>query len=224
MFCFHEYARISSAHDFRVAEPLGHLTGLALVLLPGYDPVLLTLPAAVALILALRGGDLARVLPQSAALVLGVVYCFGPWRCAIHLRNIAPYWLFFALALNWAGDIAAYYVGSRFGRSKLAANISPGKTREGFAASLAASLVFGVLFLRHFAPDRRWDEAVALTVITNIAGQLGDLAESAMKRGAGVKDSGSLLPGHGGWLDRLDSSLFSIPVVYVWLTRLSLFQ
>ena len=81
------------------------------------------------------------------------------------------------------------------------------------------AVVFGVAYLTRFVPGVSLAEAAGLSVLANVAGQLGDLAESAMKRGAGVKDSGAMLPGHGGWLDRVDSTLFSLPVVYVWLTR-----
>jgi phosphatidate cytidylyltransferase len=125
------------------------------------------------------------------------------------------------LALNWIADSFAYLGGRATGKHKMAPHLSPAKTWEGAAWSLGGALLFGYLFLRHFAPERSLAEVLALSVATNIAGQLGDLAESALKRGAKRKDSGSLLPGHGGWLDRLDSSLFSMPLVFLWLTKLS---
>jgi phosphatidate cytidylyltransferase len=123
--------------------------------------------------------------------------------------------LFFALALNWAGDTVAYYVGRQFGRHKLAPLVSPKKSWEGAIASVAGSILFGVLYLGHFMPSLRWWQIIGMAVVGNVAGQFGDLAESAMKRGAGVKDSGSILPGHGGLLDRVDSTLFALPVIYV---------
>ncbi|MGH9693929.1 MAG: phosphatidate cytidylyltransferase, partial [Bryobacteraceae bacterium] len=92
--------------------------------------------------------------------------------------------------------------------------ISPNKSWEGASASILASLLFGIVYL-HYAGQGTWWQAAILAVLGNIAGQLGDLAESAVKRGGGVKDSGTLLPGHGGMLDRVDSSLFTLPVVYV---------
>jgi phosphatidate cytidylyltransferase len=153
-------------------------------------------------------------LPDAAALLLGVVYVFGSLRCAVELRAINPYWVFFALSLNWAGDIAAFYVGRLLGRHKLAPNVSPGKSWEGSIASTVASVVYAAFYFPWLLKMTPLAEALGMTVIANVAGQFGDLCESAIKRGAGVKDSGNLLPGHGGWLDRVDSSLFAVPVVY----------
>ncbi len=220
LLCFLEFAQLARAHGMGFNLPIGIAAGLLLLLMPSFDPVLLIVPVLVALAWSMRG-DLSKVLPGAAALSLGILYCFGPWRCAILLRGIQPYWLFYVLALNWVGDIAAFVIGKRFGKRKLSPDISPGKSWEGAIASLAASTIFGVVFLARFAPERRLDEALLLSVAANVAGQLGDLCESAIKRGAGVKDSGTMLPGHGGWLDRLDANLLALPIVYLWLSRLS---
>jgi phosphatidate cytidylyltransferase len=123
----------------------------------------------------------------------------------------------YALILNWAGDAGAYYVGVRFGRHKMAPRVSPKKSWEGAAASVATSILIAVPYLVHFVAGVPILAAILLTAAANAAGQIGDLAESAMKRGAGVKDSGTLLPGHGGFLDRVDSTLFAMPVIYVFL-------
>ncbi|HWB98977.1 MAG TPA: phosphatidate cytidylyltransferase, partial [Bryobacteraceae bacterium] len=117
----------------------------------------------------------------------------------------------------WIGDAGAYYVGRRLGRHKLAPRISPGKSWEGAIASVAVSVLFGVFYLARFLPSVPAAAAIAISAVANIAGQLGDLAESAIKRGAGVKDSGTILPGHGGFLDRVDSTLFVLPVVYLYI-------
>jgi phosphatidate cytidylyltransferase len=135
----------------------------------------------------------------------------------VELRAISPYWTFFALSLNWAGDIAALYVGRSIGRHKLAPEVSPAKSWEGSIGSTVASVIYGALYFPRLLPSVPLAEALGLTVIANVAGQLGDLCESAIKRGAGVKDSGNLLPGHGGWLDRVDSTLFTLPVVYLYV-------
>src|SRR5579872_2144022 len=125
-----------------------------------------------------------------------------------------PNWLMFGLAINWVGDTGAYYVGKNFGKHKLAPAVSPGKSWEGAIASVVTGVAFGMIYLPLTIKGTSLLIAGLLALATNIAGQIGDLAESAIKRGAGVKDSGTLLPGHGGWLDRVDSSLFALPVVY----------
>src|SRR5207302_6651806 len=138
----------------------------------------------------------------------------GCWKCAMPLRARNPHWLMYALLLNWAGDAGAYYVGRKFGRHKMAPRVSPQKSWEGAAASLVTSVLLAGWYLHRFVPVVSLPAAMALTALANAAGQLGDLAESAMKRGAHVKDSGGLLPGHGGFLDRADSTLFALPVIY----------
>jgi len=214
VLCFREYGELAALHGTRKPGLFGYVAGLLLLSLPGKDGAFFVLIAVFAMSLALRSRQMTQALPDAAALLLGVAYVFGSLRCGIELRAISPYWLFFALSLNWAGDIAALYVGRILGRHKLAPNVSPGKSWEGSIGSTAASVIYGALYFPRLLPAAPLAAALGLTVIANIAGQLGDLCESAIKRGAGVKDSGNLLPGHGGWLDRLDSSLFALPVVY----------
>jgi len=148
---------------------------------------------------------------------VGVLYVFGCWKCARTQREENANWLMYGLLLNWVGDIGAYYIGRPFGKHKLAPRVSPKKSWEGSAASVVASAAVGTLYLQRFVPGVALWQAVVLSVMANVAGQLGDLAESAMKRGAGVKDSGGILPGHGGLLDRVDSTLFALPVIYGYL-------
>jgi len=220
LLCYHEYAGIAAGYQAGKPGPLGYAAGLLILALPGKEGVLLVVIAAalLALSLALRADDLRGGILRAAFLLLGVVYVFGCWRFALLLHAQSPYWLFYALVLNWIGDIGAYYVGRAFGRHKLAPVVSPGKSWEGSAASLAASLIFGFFFLRAAIPAVSPLMALALTAAANVAGQFGDLCESALKRGAGVKDSGTLLPGHGGMLDRVDSTLFTLPVVYLFVS------
>lgn len=213
-FCFWEYSGIVAAHDIAKPGPLAWLMGVLIIFYPRF-----TLPGASVLLLAtfvyaLRNDNLRNVLPQVAASFMGVFYTFVPWRFAIDLRAVSVHLLFFALALNWVGDSAAYYVGRAIGKHKLAPSVSPGKSWEGAVASVVGAIVFGLLYLGRFVPQIPLWEVAVIAAIANVAGQLGDLAESALKRGAGLKDSGNLLPGHGGFLDRLDSSLFALPVVY----------
>ncbi|HUJ22043.1 MAG TPA: phosphatidate cytidylyltransferase [Bryobacteraceae bacterium] len=217
VICFSEYSGIAAAYGVEKAGPIGYAAGLLVLVMRPQDTLLaLTLLALAALTLALRVSDLAKLLPQAAFLFFGIVYIFGAWRFAILLRGQSAHWLAYALVLNWIGDGCAYYTGKSLGRHKLAARISPQKTWEGSAASLAGSVIFGVLYLTRVlgVPPI---EAGLLSVAANVAGQAGDLAESGLKRGAGVKDSSSLLPGHGGLLDRVDSTLFALPVVYLKL-------
>jgi phosphatidate cytidylyltransferase len=219
--CYREYTSLVRGHGLAAMPVAGFAAGLLMLAELGrytaYLPVLL---AIAALALSLRTPDLRLALATAGAFVLGVFYIFGAWTSALSLRQTSPHWMFFAVALNWAGDISAYYAGRAFGRHKLAPHVSPAKTLEGSAASIGASLLFGILYLGWALPAVPMWQAAALAAAGNIAGQCGDLAESALKRGAGVKDSGSMLPGHGGWLDRLDSSLFSMPVVAALLSLL----
>ncbi len=181
------------------------------------SPMLEGLLVLLALALAMRPGrDLAQSLGAAASTVMGVLYVALPFALLVFLRE-APkgeYLVVYVLALTWVSDTAAYYAGRAFGRHKMALRVSPGKTWEGAAASLAAATLFGWLFLGYFFPAVPLWASLLSALAVNIAGQVGDLAESALKRGAGVKDSGSLLPGHGGLLDRVDALLFAIPVLW----------
>ncbi len=215
LLCYREYAGIVAEHAIRRPGIFGVAAGILIVLWPQYALTGMTLLLAIALSVSLRTGDFAEIAPHVACTFFGALYTFAPWRFAIDLRSGSVHLLFFALALNWIGDTAAYYVGRRFGRHKLAPRVSPGKTWEGALASVVASLLFGLLYLGKWMPAVPLWQVAIMAVAGNIAGQFGDLAESAMKRGARIKDSGHILPGHGGILDRVDSSLFALPVVYV---------
>jgi len=217
LLCYHEYNQVAGHFGFGAPGPLGYAAGLGLLLWNGQPWLIVVLLALAALALALRAQDLGHSLPRAALLLMGVIYVFGCWRCAIPLRALSPHWLMYGLILNWCGDIGAYYVGRKFGKHRLAPRVSPNKSWEGAAASLATSVLLAGAYLVYFVRVPVW-EAAALTAAANAAGQLGDLAESAMKRGAGVKDSGTLLPGHGGFLDRVDSTLFALPVIYAALS------
>jgi phosphatidate cytidylyltransferase len=152
---------------------------------------------------------------SSSALLL-VAY---PLSFAVRMHGrapVGPALLLFALVITWVGDTAAYFVGRAIGRRALAPRLSPKKTWEGSVASFLGSLLVGAAFGRWlYAP---LDVLLAMAAVGNIAGQAGDLLESAYKRSAGIKDSGTLLPGHGGILDRIDALILAIPVVwYYWI-------
>jgi len=215
--CYREYNDIAAGFGFGAPGVIGYGAGL-LLLIWRQAPWLAIVGIAIgALILVMREEDLRNSLPRAAMLITGVVYIFGCWKCARPLREANAHWLMYGLMLNWVGDIGAYYVGRPFGRHKLAPRVSPKKSWEGSIASVITSALVGTLYLSRFVPAVPLWHAAGLTVLANIAGQLGDLAESAMKRGANVKDSGSMLPGHGGFLDRVDSTLFALPVIYAYV-------
>ena len=161
--------------------------------------------------------DALGSLGMSAA---GLLLIALPLSYIVRLRGLqdGPTWLLFTLALIWVGDTAAYFTGRAIGRLPMAAQISPKKTWEGAAGNLLGSLVVAGVFSRWLGVGAV--HLIAMAVLANIAGQLGDLAESACKRGAGVKDSGSLLPGHGGMLDRIDALIFAAPVVWAYVSFL----
>jgi phosphatidate cytidylyltransferase len=214
VLCFREFVRMIENQGLLSFSLTGYVAGIALLTLPEIGWPSLALLPLLALGLSLRAEDFKTGFASAGALVLGILYVFGAWRCGIALHEKSYYWLFFALALNWAGDVAAYYTGRRFGKHKLAPSISPGKTIEGALGGILSSVLFGCIYLSKVVPEVGLIDAAILSIIGNVAGQIGDLSESALKRGANMKDSGTMLAGHGGWLDRLDSSLFSMPAIY----------
>ena len=126
-------------------------------------------------------------------------------------------WTFVLLAVIFAGDTSAYYVGSYFGRHKLSPAVSPGKTIEGSTGGLAANLVIGSVAKTFFLSELPWGLSLLFFLAVGIAGQVGDLFESELKRSSNIKDSGGILPGHGGILDRIDALLFASPVAYIFI-------
>jgi phosphatidate cytidylyltransferase len=192
-----------------------------------------------ALTIAMRRVELPTGYPAAAAAVFSFTYIALPLGMLVQLRQqwAGAFYLLYLLLVVWAGDIFAYFVGKAIGRHLMAARISPKKTWEGAAASLVASVAVGWLLFGHAEqismaflsaglitrPDGMYGAeipalgtVIALTIVLNIAAQLGDLVESLIKRGAGVKDSGTILPGHGGMLDRIDALLFAAPVLWFY--------
>ena len=188
---------------------------------------------------AMRNEDLRSGYPAAAASVFAFTYIALPMGMLVQLRQqwAGAFYLLYLLLVVWAGDIFAYFAGKSIGRHLLAPRISPKKTWEGAVASVAASVAVGWLLFYYSLPissallragliDRRdglfglerpaMGPIVVLTIVLNVAAQLGDLVESLIKRGAGVKDSGAILPGHGGMLDRIDAMLFAAPVLWYY--------
>ncbi|MBA3323290.1 MAG: phosphatidate cytidylyltransferase [Pyrinomonadaceae bacterium] len=167
----------------------------------------------------LRGAPFERLMTSTAVTVSGVMYValLGGHLVALRTGFVQPLaadlLCFFFLVLMGA-DTAAYYTGRAFGRHKLAPSVSPGKTWEGAAGGMLASLAAAIIAHFWFFPELSLQAALPLAASMNVLGVVGDLTESALKRGAGAKDAANILPGHGGLLDRLDSLLFNAPVIY----------
>ena len=198
-----------------------------------------TLAAFLFLTIAMRSEQLSTGYPAAVASAFAFAYIALPLAMLVQLRQqwAGAFLILYLLLVVWAGDILAYFVGRAIGRHLMAPRISPKKTWEGAAASMLASLAVGVGLFYYATPIctaflqwgliQRRDgifslekpamlPVLLLTAVLNVAAQLGDLVESLIKRGANVKDSGGILPGHGGMLDRIDALLFAAPVLWFY--------
>ncbi len=165
--------------------------------------------------------DFSKMLTGVGVTILGVLYVafLGGFLVATRVGfetspGLSTHLLGFFFLVIFGSDTGAYFAGRAFGKHKLAPKISPGKTVEGLIGGIAAAAGFAALSTWWFFPELPYQYSIPLAIVLAIVGVLGDLAESAMKRGAGAKDAASILPGHGGLLDRLDSLLFGAPVLY----------
>lgn len=204
------FALLAAAH---VASPV------ALVALAG--ATILSLPTLV----MFASPAETLLLPSSAGAVFATLYVALGACAIIGLRALGWQPVVFLLAVVWAGDSAAYYVGRRWGKRKLAPVVSPKKTWEGLWGQLAGGTLFGAAAAALFAPSAAGPVPAVLVgaglgLLVSVTAVVGDLVESTFKRSVAVKDSGGLLPGHGGLLDRLDSLLYASPVLLLSLTLL----
>lgn len=167
--------------------------------------------------------DFSKMLTGVGVTILGVLYVAFLGGFLVSMRvgfteTTTPFLstklLGFFFLVGMGADVGAYYVGKTFGKHKLIPKVSPGKTWEGVIGGLLLSAAFAALASFWFFPELPYKFSIPLALVMCIAGILGDLTESAMKRGANAKDAASILPGHGGLLDRLDSLLFSAPILY----------
>lgn len=190
------------------------------------------------LAIAMHRAELASGFAAAMVSVFAFVYVALPMASLVQLREQwrGAFLILYLLLLVWAGDIFAYFIGKPLGRHRMSPRVSPKKTWEGAAASLVASIAVGVLMFNYalpissglldahlmdlksgiFSRSEALVPVIILSIVLNIASQLGDLVESLIKRGAGTKDSGAILPGHGGMLDRIDALLFAAPVLWCW--------
>src|SRR3954449_6198807 len=150
--CYWEFGNLVLAHNIERPGLVGFFIGLCIIVFPQQAFLACVLLLLLQLTLSLRASNLRSILPATSALFAGAVYAFAPWHFAVELRRFSPHLLFFALALNWIGDSAAYYAGRKFGRHKLAPTVSPGKSWEGAIASCIASVVFGIVYLYEIVP------------------------------------------------------------------------
>ncbi len=182
------------------------------------EGVLLIFVAGVAAIALGTRRPIAEIFPSTAASAAALLFISLPFSYLVRVDatvRVGKQLVLFTLCLVWAGDTAAYFVGRSIGRLKMAPLLSPKKTWEGAAGNLIGALLVALLFSYWMQTDLTVMLIVA--ALANIAGQVGDLFESAYKRSAGAKDSGSILPGHGGMLDRIDSLIFAAPVVWCYV-------
>jgi phosphatidate cytidylyltransferase len=183
-------------------------------------PILLATLVGIISVPLLSRSPLEQSLRDGAMTLFGVLY-LGLTLGMLSMTRLLPQgeWLiFFLLLVTWASDTGAYYVGTLFGRHRIAPTISPKKTFEGLVGGLIGAIIVAYAASWWFLPELSGLDCLILGTLLTITGLWGDLTESAMKRSVGMKDSGGILPGHGGMLDRLDSLLFTAPVFYYYVS------
>jgi len=223
----YEFYRMARARGINPDTVLGSVMG-ALVVLESHHPLLfgmgkIYLAAGLLLIMIVRlfsPRPVEGAVEDISSTFTGIFYVamLFSFQIAIRMGTNGKEWLVFLYFVIWASDIGAYSIGIPFGKHRLYEKISPKKSIEGFIGALVASAGVALLCRRlWFMPPLGLWEAVVLGLVLAGVGTLGDLTESLLKRAAGVKDSGNLIPGHGGILDRMDSMMFAAPVLYYYL-------
>ena len=218
-----EFYRMALPHrrgEGRVAAAAGTLSLFAVF---AADPalqrmVVTALVLGFALVALFRLKEIKGAAADVALVLMGFLYVPLLMAHLVLVRSLpnGVSWLFLIMVIVMAGDSAAYYVGSNLGKTKLYPAVSPNKSVEGAVGGLAGSVIGAVIAKFTFFPELAMADCFAAALLLGVLGQLGDLFESLMKRSCGVKDSGSIIPGHGGILDRLDSILFAAPAAYYY--------
>jgi phosphatidate cytidylyltransferase len=224
LLAVYEFYRLTGVASSRPIAIFGLAWTLLFILLPHLDyayslPVLLTSGLALSMILLVFLPQKEGVFQRWAWMTAGTLYAGWLLGLLVSLRLAdGRDWLYLVLFATFASDSAAYFTGRAFGRHKLAPGISPGKTWEGTIGGVAGAIIIALLFTLNtpLQLPLSYGQAIILGALISIGGQLGDLAESLLKRNTGVKDSGTLMPGHGGLLDRMDSIVFAGAVVYLY--------
>lgn len=213
VMAYYEFSRMIKIRIFNIKWLIG-LIGIVLLfsslLNTGWEEMQIkVLLALIISLLTLTVFNEAFSIEKSGILLIGVLYIgFGFESLAEARIENGIVWTLAILLSIWASDSGAYFIGKKFGKRKLAEKISPNKTIEGAVGGILTALVFGITLQLTINPYGDLVEAIIITFFVSIAGQLGDLIESALKRNYSVKDSGKILPGHGGILDRSDSWIF----------------
>jgi phosphatidate cytidylyltransferase len=220
----YEFYRMAGVSKIIPLTCFGLLWTLLFIIHPHFDyeplvPLLLTSAAALSLIMLVFLTKKEGVFGSWSWMAGGILYVGWLLSYLVMLRlDAGRNWVYLAILATFGSDTAAYFIGKAFGRHKLAPQISPGKTREGAAAGVLGAVIVSLLFTLDTPlqlPLHYW-QAIVLGLLISVFGQFGDLVESLLKRNFSVKDSGNLMPGHGGLLDRLDSILFAGVVVYLY--------
>lgn len=210
---------VASESTYRVSIDLIAYRKIGWFGVPALEGVFFLFVLGIAALTLWTKRPLVEALPAAGISASGLLLIAFPLSFAVRLHAVpmqGPSLLLFALVITWVGDSAAYFVGRSIGKHALAPHLSPKKTWEGTVASFLGSLIVGLIFTRFMTVPL--PHLLAMAAVGNVAGQVGDLLESAYKRSAGIKDSGSILPGHGGVLDRIDALILAIPVVwYYWI-------
>ncbi|MCI0413841.1 phosphatidate cytidylyltransferase [bacterium] len=208
---------------FRIVSSLIAAIATLIHLWPQFSLVML-LGVVLLLTLALFPSlEMAAAFHAAISGFFGAIYVGGlmGFLIAIRIWNGGEDFLMMLLLIIWAGDSFAYFAGKSFGRHKLSPTVSPNKTWEGAVAGFVFGIAAAIICKFTFIPELELVNAIGLGAVVGIAGQIGDLCESIVKRAAKVKDSGGIIPGHGGMLDRVDSLLFGAPAMYYYLSFFS---
>jgi phosphatidate cytidylyltransferase len=234
LFGLHEFYVLARKKDMKPDVAAGFLGGAALFTIFCFatpDPiqarldvqtivvVILALTLGTLIAATLRGAPFDKMIASSGATILGVLYVvfLAGYLVAIRVgfeEQLSAHLLSFFFLVLMGADTGAYYVGRAIGKHNLAPTISPGKTWEGVVGGVVTGLAFATLAHFWFFRELPLKWTLPLAAVMTVLGILGDLTESALKRGAGAKDAAKILPGHGGALDRLDSLLFNAPLIY----------
>jgi phosphatidate cytidylyltransferase len=227
-FGLREYYNLVLPHSKWIERAVGIGLGLILSVIISFggmkdiSPLFVMVLLILSILFMVTSKDLSSTISKIGMALFGILFIGFLLAYVSLIRNMTngKLWVLFLIVTIWAGDISALLSGSFFGRHKLYPKISPNKTFEGLGGAIVGSIIVALTFTLLFIPHLEKGPCILLAIGLGILGQLGDFTESMLKRSAQVKDSGNLIPGHGGMLDRLDSFLFSAPFLHYSLLYL----